>query len=232
MEKFFDLHFSIQLLIVAMMAINIFIITEVALAIFRGILDFFHGKRDSVFAIKNQRFVILTSIAMFSWCLLFFLYAPFDPYLSITSSSEISSGLSFLVIIPILLFFAVWSMIKHGGSVVILLGSLIIQASSLIVGYAGVYIAFGLENFAPPVERVTALYFSIVTWTTLGYGDFQPSESMRLVAASEAMLGYIYLALLVGTIMVLVTESFQNYQRDQYNSLETSSNRIDSEKND
>jgi hypothetical protein len=39
-----------------------------------------------------------------------------------------------------------------------------------------------------------ALYFSIVTWTTLGYGDFQPTPELRIWAACEALMGYIIMA--------------------------------------
>lgn len=42
-----------------------------------------------------------------------------------------------------------------------------------------------------------ALYFSIVTFTTLGYGDFQPHPTLRLAAAFHALIGYTYLGLLV-----------------------------------
>jgi len=42
------------------------------------------------------------------------------------------------------------------------------------------------------------IYFSTVTWTTLGYGDVQPKPDIRLIAALEALLGYIYFGLLVG----------------------------------
>ena len=35
-------------------------------------------------------------------------------------------------------------------------------------------ILYGQEISFSPVD---ALYFSVVTWTTLGYGDFQPTES-------------------------------------------------------
>jgi hypothetical protein len=37
-----------------------------------------------------------------------------------------------------------------------------------------------------------SLYFSIVTFTTLGYGDIAPAENFRLLAASEAFLGLIF----------------------------------------
>lgn len=43
-----------------------------------------------------------------------------------------------------------------------------------------------------------ALYFSIVTFTTLGYGDFSPSEFARLPAACQAMLGNLHLGMVVG----------------------------------
>ncbi len=45
-----------------------------------------------------------------------------------------------------------------------------------------------------------ALYFSIVTATTLGYGDLQPVGWGRLIAASEAMLGMLFWTLLLVVI--------------------------------
>ena len=42
-----------------------------------------------------------------------------------------------------------------------------------------------------------ALYFTMVTFTTLGYGDFRPEESLRLIAATQAILGYLFLGLLI-----------------------------------
>jgi hypothetical protein len=42
------------------------------------------------------------------------------------------------------------------------------------------------------------LYFSIVIWSTLGYGDFRPTQAARLVAASEAIMGYVVMAIVIG----------------------------------
>jgi voltage-gated potassium channel Kch len=39
--------------------------------------------------------------------------------------------------------------------------------------------------------RGTALYLSVVTFTTLGYGDLAPRQEFRLVAASEALAGIL-----------------------------------------
>ena len=72
---------------------------------------------------------------------------------------------------------------------------------------------------APPPQPVdmlqidrqfsSALYFSFVTFTTLGYGDFQPMPRMRLLAAIEAVLGYLYLGLLVGVLIDLGARRFR-----------------------
>lgn len=58
------------------------------------------------------------------------------------------------------------------------------------------------ENF----ERVTrdawaSIYFSVVTMTTLGYGDFQPLPQMRIIAAFQALSGYLILGLAVGILI-------------------------------
>ena len=43
----------------------------------------------------------------------------------------------------------------------------------------------------------TALYFSVMTWTTVGYGDVQPTTADRIFAASEALLGLVFMGLYV-----------------------------------
>ena len=45
-----------------------------------------------------------------------------------------------------------------------------------------------------------ALYFSIVTFTTLGYGDIAPKAQFRLLAASEALVGVVLVGLFLFTL--------------------------------
>ncbi len=45
-----------------------------------------------------------------------------------------------------------------------------------------------------------SIYFSIVTFTTLGYGDFQPQGYLRIFASLEAILGVFFMALFVVTL--------------------------------
>jgi hypothetical protein len=72
------------------------------------------------------------------------------------------------------------------------------HAIALILIFAGIYRGFGLQDHivgadGPLLDGALAAYFSLVTWTTLGYGDFQPAESLRLLAGLEAFLGYLFL---------------------------------------
>ena len=47
-----------------------------------------------------------------------------------------------------------------------------------------------LTDISPPYVRVaTALYFSAITFTTVGYGDWHPIGWARLFAATEALSG-------------------------------------------
>jgi hypothetical protein len=54
-------------------------------------------------------------------------------------------------------------------------------------------------------ELMDVLYFSVVTWTTLGYGDCSAKELHRLVAMMEGVFGYIYLGLVVSVAFSLMS---------------------------
>jgi len=78
----------------------------------------------------------------------------------------------------------------------------------IIATSGGIIFAFGLLYFCLRGVAVAVydnpvngfwnyIYFSIVTFTTLGYGDFRPIPHMRLVAGSEAFIGAFLLAYFV-----------------------------------
>ena len=49
----------------------------------------------------------------------------------------------------------------------------------------------------PPCSLLSSMYFSIVTFTTLGYGDLQPIANMRWLSGLEAFLGVALMALFI-----------------------------------
>jgi Ion channel len=70
----------------------------------------------------------------------------------------------------------------------------------VIVAYAQIYRDYGLiDGSTGKADHtpVTALYFSIVTWTTVGYGDLKPAADIRLIAASEGFVGYAGMAIFI-----------------------------------
>ncbi|MFL6254164.1 MAG: ion channel [Pyrinomonadaceae bacterium] len=74
---------------------------------------------------------------------------------------------------------------------------------TVIFSYTDIYRYLGIIDGSGVMVRdsVSCFYFSIVTYTTLGYGDYRPSPEARLFAASEALLGYILLSLFIGVLL-------------------------------
>ncbi|MFK0206316.1 potassium channel family protein [Agrobacterium sp. NPDC090283] len=70
-----------------------------------------------------------------------------------------------------------------------------------IVLFALIFHSMGIiDTGVPPTEGTGVstnfadyIYFSAVTFTTLGYGDFKPCEADRLFAALEALLGGFFM---------------------------------------
>ncbi len=81
----------------------------------------------------------------------------------------------------------------------------------LFAGYAAFvgmsaaeYVYFGLKDSSgiEANDPAISLYFSLVTLTTLGYGDYSPHDNYgRLAAAWEAINGYIMMAVLVAVLI-------------------------------
>jgi len=80
---------------------------------------------------------------------------------------------------------------------------------TLLLAFASIYRISGIieaSTHAVSNDPINCLYFSIVTFTTLGYGDFYPTPETRLIAASEAIVGYLSLALLIAVFAHLWTQ--------------------------
>lgn len=81
---------------------------------------------------------------------------------------------------------------------------LALNLAILILTFAWIHSEIGLMDVSGPAPRPSkelgdAIYFSIVTSTTLGYGDFIPLGPGRPVAAIQALTGYLILGILVSS---------------------------------
>lgn len=72
-----------------------------------------------------------------------------------------------------------------------------------IIMFAFCYISFGLDN---QYQKSDYLYFSIVTFTTLGYGDIKPDGYSKFFAASEALLGFLFVPILISQFVRLAAD--------------------------
>lgn len=82
---------------------------------------------------------------------------------------------------------------------------LLINYCELIVGFALLYLVSGSVGFSESqliTSRLQALYFSVVTITTLGYGDIIPIYPIgRWLSLSETLMGFVLIVLVIGTFL-------------------------------
>jgi hypothetical protein len=86
---------------------------------------------------------------------------------------------------------------------------IIINFILMINSFAFVYSSLGIINNAVEGTPVVysydlCLYYSIVTFTTLGYGDFYPTGIGRAVAAIEALTGFVVLGIFASTAITIL----------------------------
>jgi len=99
-------------------------------------------------------------------------------------------------------------LLNHVGPL-LLPGTVATLVGLIITGYALLYFPhlpqdFNIEEKARSPRAVEALYFSGITFTTLGYGDISPrSTPMRLLALSEALTGFGFISLAVAYLVSL-----------------------------
>ena len=76
----------------------------------------------------------------------------------------------------------------------------------MIVFYAAMYAVLNAITYAQSAAYIMSksdyIYYSVITFTTVGYGDFIPKSSIlfRSLAASEAFIGTFMIGLFIFTL--------------------------------
>ncbi|WP_425045063.1 ion channel [Primorskyibacter sp. S87] len=111
-----------------------------------------------------------------------------------TAGALSTMGLSIFVLIQLWLYSTKAS---RARSKLILMGVSFIQVVPFL--FAAVYGSFGYYDLCVlgAKQPNDVLYFSYVTFTTLGFGDLQPVGYCRAISVAEAICGYILLGLFV-----------------------------------
>lgn len=93
--------------------------------------------------------------------------------------------------------------VRSPRRLLLLMGISFIQVVPFL--FAAVYGAFGYQDICIIGAKGPGdvLYFSYVTFTTVGYGDLSPVGLCRGLAAAEAVAGYILLGLFVASAVTI-----------------------------
>jgi len=100
-------------------------------------------------------------------------------------------------------FFSVWGLIDYGRS----LGRPFLYAIMLAFVYGVIYsldmsLGWGLMDYSGSAQSwLTPFYYSIVTYTTLGFGDITPKSGLgEIIIITEVVMGYVTLGLLLSIL--------------------------------
>jgi hypothetical protein len=109
--------------------------------------------------------------------------------------------------------------VRRPGTGVRFVGFSLFVMAALLVSFASIYRETGLappasspagQGDSPCREAGACLYFAVVTWTTVGYGDYAPTPAARPYAALEALLGYLFMAFFIPTLIHAMTGPTQD----------------------
>ena len=84
--------------------------------------------------------------------------------------------------------------VKPFATVIVMLG----HAALIILVYAAIYRMLPYSGEDCQVGGGNDFYFSMVTFTTLGYGDCAPTGPTRFFAAFQAVVSYLFIGIVVG----------------------------------
>ncbi len=119
-----------------------------------------------------------------------------------------------VILIIALILFSMFSSVLFKGlgadrSVAAILLIAVSGIGALITQFSFLYHWTGL--LTPSGEQSTSLfeafYFSVVTWTTLGYGDFLPMDDSRHIVIVQALLGYVTMALMISVFVSVIARA-------------------------
>ncbi|MTI01306.1 MULTISPECIES: potassium channel family protein [Alphaproteobacteria] len=135
-------------------------------------------------------------------------------HLNETTAGDTVGGIATLGLIVWLISQAWYhiSLVRSPKRQLMLMGISFIQVVPFL--FAAVYGSFGYDDVCVTGANGPAdvLYFSYVTFTTVGFGDLRPVGMCRALAVAEAITGYILLGLFVAAAVGLYGRSHGHHR--------------------
>ena len=161
----------------------------------------YSDRRKNIFIVYSVVRVWISPIGTFlvAWWLEITLYSYFAPFV-LTSAI----GTTFVAI----RFTLATDCVRYGKKLYLLhlVGFVVVTVP---LGFATIFEVFDHSQACLIGEKTefSSVYFSYVTLTTLGYGDYHPVGGCRLFSSTEAITGYLSLGLLTATFYWLLSAS-------------------------
>lgn len=119
--------------------------------------------------------------------------------------SLIVGGSALAIFIPLFFIFLITltfgPVARNWRLITVIIGMIVANVLIIILLFANEYRWLDFKD--GKICFLDAMYFSVVTWTTLGYGDISPLGAARAFAAIEAFVGYMIMGLLVAALTVM-----------------------------
>lgn len=90
-----------------------------------------------------------------------------------------------------------------------------VSTLAVVVGaFANAYYVLSLHGrdcFGSSLSRIDAIYFTMTTLSTVGYGDIAPtSGTCRLIASGQMLVTMLFLTIFVGLLVAVLSRSNQS----------------------
>jgi len=97
------------------------------------------------------------------------------------------------------------------------LEALVVLLVKFICLFAGTYLLishFDSGAFNEPLTHISALYFTIVTFGTVGFGDIAPqSDLARLLVSAQIIIDFVFIAAIIRALVAVAQASLQKSDR-------------------
>ena len=144
-------------------------------------------------------------------------------YIIPMSARELGAGSIVLLILAVVAFLAVlaWQVreiVRAEMPGLRAVQAVVVAAPLFLTGYAALYVILSesIGGFTEQLTRTSALYFSVVVFSSVGFGDIAPKSDLnRLVVTSQMLADLVFIATVV---RVFFGASKMSLQRRQSNS--------------
>lgn len=165
--------------------------------------------RDTLILIKEPVVWFSSAISVLS-LFSFIFFENFNPlaqniFISSSESNFFARSMPYLfsLFVSIVSFYLLFK--SRNKNTLFALIILLFNSVAIVIFFAIIYLANGLNGATCPTHQ-QALYFSLLTWTTLGYGDYSPTDNIQMVAAFQSFLGYMFLGNLAGISLSILQQ--------------------------